>query len=40
MTVLTLILFAAILWFVYVELCNIKEELKKIREAKEKEVSK
>jgi hypothetical protein len=37
MTVLTLIPFVAILWFIFVELSDIKDELKKIREAKEKE---
>lgn len=37
MTVLTLIPFVAILWFIFVELSDIKDELKKIRELKEKE---
>lgn len=37
MTVLTLIPFVAILWFIFVELSDIKDELRKIRKAKEKE---
>jgi len=37
MTVLTLIPFVAILWFIFVELGDIKDELRKIRKLKEKE---